>query len=150
MLPEQESRAQRLGTRMPDFGAAEVHISDVDALVLAEKAFVSHDALALFNDLRRLGGQYWLVGGSVRDSIRGLHPPTDLDLVVPNHSKVVHDLLATYGPSRRNRHGNYRYYLSPDRHVDLIEPRFFYRPFEKVADVLAYFDTSVNALGIEA
>jgi hypothetical protein len=115
---------------------------------LLYSAFADSRSSALLEELRSKEAEYYLVGGAVRDLIQGAVMPRDIDLIVPNGDEFAHRTLRGFGPSRRNRHGNWRYQLSEDLHVDVIEPRFFYRSFENASDTLSFFDASVNAIGV--
>jgi tRNA nucleotidyltransferase/poly(A) polymerase len=112
------------------------------------RAFSGCAASWLLGELRSKPSDYYLVGGAVRDVIREQKAPQDLDLVVPNEDTFVHEMLSSHGESRRNRHGNWRYQLESGFHIDVIEPRYFYQNFATPREVLAYFDASVNAIGV--
>ncbi len=114
---------------------------------------VVHEAFAgmvAVEILRRLENrsEYYLVGGAVRDLVTRAAPPSDLDIIAPNGDRYIHAVLSEVGRARRNRHGNLRYSLPSGRHIDVIEPRFFYGSFQNAAEALAYFDASVNAIGL--
>lgn len=115
---------------------------------LVDMAFKTSTATWLLEELRETPTDCYLVGGAVRDMFLGAACPADLDLMVPNRDTFVHGVLARHGRARRNRHGNWRYIFPSGSHVDVIEPRFFYRQFHAPAEALAYFDTSVNAIGL--
>ncbi len=118
-----------------------------DPVQLVERAFESKGLLNVLHKLRQ-GDEYLLVGGAVRDLIMGYPAPKDLDLMVPNGNVHAHRVLGALGPSRRNRHGNWRYFVGSSVHVDVIEPRFFYQPFATSISAVGFFDSSVNAIGI--
>jgi Poly A polymerase head domain len=115
---------------------------------LVDSAFRASEATWLLEELRATPTDCYLVGGAVRDMILGANCPADLDLIVPNHETFVHGVLDRFGEGRRNRHGNWRYSFANGRHVDVIEPRNFYRQFRSPVEALAFFDTSVNSLGL--
>jgi tRNA nucleotidyltransferase/poly(A) polymerase len=122
-----------------------------DAVSLVESAFAALSAGSVLDALRSVpGDRYFLVGGSVRDLLLD-EVPRDLDLVIPNADEEIHRCMRKTGhlvhSVRRNRHGNWRYVFQ-NFHVDLIEPRYFYRPFTHPAEVLSFFDASINAVGI--
>lgn len=117
---------------------------DPEAVVTT--AFAQKGMQSLLAELRCASDAY-LVGGAVRDVIRGL-VPQDLDLLICNNDERTHQVLAKFGVAKRNRHLNWRYYIGSRDHVDVIEPQFFYRRFNHACEVLRYFDASVNAIGI--
>lgn len=112
-----------------------------------ERIFGSWGAGGILTELRGVTDGVYLVGGSVRDFILA-SPPSDLDLIVPNGQPLVDMILARYGVCKVNRHGNRHYRLGNGLKIDVIEPRNFYRPFQSANDVLSFFDTSVNAIGV--
>jgi hypothetical protein len=117
-------------------------------LELIDQAFRTAGLAWLLHELRATRADRYLVGGAVRDMILGVDTPADLDLMVPNHDTAIHEMLGRHGAGRRNRHGNWRYTFPSGFHVDVIEPRFFYRHFASPQAALAFFDTSVNSLGL--
>lgn len=117
-------------------------------LGLIDQAFRTSGATWLLQELRAIPTDSYLVGGAVRDMVLGIDSPADIDLMVPNGDTFVHDVLGRHGAVRRNRHGNWRYTFPNGSHVDVIEPRFFYCEFGSPEEALAFFDTSVNSLGL--
>jgi tRNA nucleotidyltransferase/poly(A) polymerase len=88
----------------------------------------------------------YVVGGAVRDCFLNVKP-TDLDIIIPNDDGRLGEMIDRHYPFRVNRHGNRRYWID-GRTMDVIKPRSFYKPFTSVEDAIAYFDVSVNALGV--
>lgn len=97
--------------------------------------------------LAELGGERYVVGGAIRDILLGQSWISDVDLMVTNEDDEVHRILERFGRPRRNRHGNCRYVFPDGRHLDVIEPRFFYGVHATAYDALKMFDASVNAIG---
>ncbi|HEX2879776.1 MAG TPA: hypothetical protein VHO25_09565 [Polyangiaceae bacterium] len=96
--------------------------------------------------IRSTGVEIYIVGGTVRDHFLNVQP-SDLDIIVPNDDTVVSSLLDERYPSRTNRHGNKRYWVD-GRNIDVIRPKFFYKPFTCAEDAIGYFDVSINAMGV--
>ncbi|WP_345522711.1 hypothetical protein [Nocardioides conyzicola] len=111
-------------------------------------AFRQHELSDVLKALSHHRGRYFLVGGAVRDGLLG-EPANDLDIAVPNDDEFAHLLFSTISSGAQNRHGNWRFELPSGQHVDLIQPQNFYKPFRTVLSMLAFFDTSVNAIGID-
>lgn len=113
-------------------------------------AWLSQDE-AFAQVLRILGRRphVWIVGGAVRDYALGMQRPQDLDMVAEDAAfGVTVRLLRRHYASRPNRHGNPRFSLPGGSHLDLWSPRRFYKGFTSVEEMLAYFDLSVNAVGV--
>jgi tRNA nucleotidyltransferase/poly(A) polymerase len=93
------------------------------------------------------GSDAYLVGGAVRDYFFGVCP-RDIDLMAPNDDQHLHAVLLDHASGMRtNRHGNVRFQID-GRSVDVMRPRNFYRQFATVESAIAYFDISINALGV--
>lgn len=116
-----------------------------------DQAFEAFSLESLLGDLRRARVEVALVGGAVRDILYdSTAVPVDLDLMVPGDLGHVRSVLDALGQPSVNRHGNLRYRIANNQHVDVMSSRQFYGRQSSVVTALHYFDISVNALAVTA
>jgi hypothetical protein len=99
---------------------------------------------------RATGGQFHVLGGSLRRAVLQQSPWGDLDLLVPNGDTRAFDRLDALGvPFHLNRHRHRRYRWNALQ-VDIFQPQAFYKGFADVDGVLRYFDLKVDAIALHA
>jgi tRNA nucleotidyltransferase/poly(A) polymerase len=116
---------------------------------IVERTFAQFSLDDVLNSLLESRLRVYMVGGAVRDAI--IAPdrvPTDIDLMTADSLSELAGALGMLGRPRVNRHGNLRYVLPDERHVDVIQTQQFYGGSRNVRRALRYFDASVNALAV--
>lgn len=91
----------------------------------------------------------YLVGGLIRDALIGTTTkPHDLDFMCSNEDfRKLRENGISGMETTINRHGNLRL-LVDDFQIDVFCPKRFYSGFSTFNDCLAYFDISINSMGI--
>lgn len=90
----------------------------------------------------------WLVGGAVRNSIRGKLKSRDLDVVVEEYyyEEAIDILRECYQVEASNRHGNKRFTSLDYGCIDIWSPERFFDGYASLPEMLEYVDYSCNAV----
>lgn len=94
------------------------------------------------------GGEFYIFGGAVRDTILERPQVGDLDVMIANGDlrclEALDRLKVPYGFNSQN-HRRYRWNALQ---IDIFEPKQFFKPFETVQAAVAYFDLRINAFAV--
>ena len=93
-------------------------------------------------------GDFWLVGGLVRDTLLECECRGDVDIMVENHDDRIHAHFKELDiPYDTNRH-DVRQYNFDGILIHILTPQKFLTGFRSIGEVLRLFDLRINAIAM--
>ena len=121
---------------------------EIAAIVLSKlhADFDTHCVLETINDATL--GEFYVMGGTIRNSIFLDKIGQDLDLMIPNEDFRSYSKFGELGLALTTNSQKHRRYRWNRLSIDIFSPNTFYQGFETVLSALEFFDLKINSVAI--